>query len=374
MRRLQIVEIENSYLNFFTPAVIIAAGFFLFDLILWPLRILQWLTYELEIPLDYDLYSLLIPNISAFLICLIVYFVFIPRLNVLDADSRQVNRTGFVVVSGLFLCAIFFRILLMVSYGYLGVRINFYEFEFPFYISSYYQLSNPVLLSLFFLYRLIALPLFLELIYRRTVIPLMEDRGLSPFHAVILSSVGFIFVFLPDFIRIPNLLGNIFWIWSTFLFGLATGTIYILTRNVIFSILYNALYHAYRLVGEFGYFFQDQLLILILTIINVLVVIGGAILIIYIIVTILNTHTDLNWVSIIKQRSVPNITLGTIGFFIIALVLIGIQVIVTTLINTFALRVYPDFLILYSIFYLIIFSIPFLLTITSEYSQSKLKA
>lgn len=42
MRKLIIVEIENSYLNFFTPAVCIAAGLFLYSLISWPLSLLNW--------------------------------------------------------------------------------------------------------------------------------------------------------------------------------------------------------------------------------------------------------------------------------------------------------------------------------------------
>jgi hypothetical protein len=69
MRKLEIVEIENSFLNFFTPAMIIATGFFLYNLFVYPLLILQWLSYEdnPNFGIDFfDLWNLIIPNICSY--------------------------------------------------------------------------------------------------------------------------------------------------------------------------------------------------------------------------------------------------------------------------------------------------------------------
>jgi len=95
LRKLEIVEIENSYLNFFTPAVIIATGYFLYNLFVYPLVIIQWLSYENKIDISMiDFYTLIIPNITYLLSVLFIYLIIIPRLKVLDAEYRPARQSG----------------------------------------------------------------------------------------------------------------------------------------------------------------------------------------------------------------------------------------------------------------------------------------
>ena len=95
MRKLEIVEIENSYLNFFTPAVIIATGYFLYNLFVYPLVIIQWLSYENKINISMiDFYTLIIPNITCLLGVLFIYLIIIPRLKVVDAEYRPARQSG----------------------------------------------------------------------------------------------------------------------------------------------------------------------------------------------------------------------------------------------------------------------------------------
>ncbi|MFX0086915.1 MAG: hypothetical protein ACFFAU_14735, partial [Candidatus Hodarchaeota archaeon] len=203
MRKIEIVEIENSYLNFFTPTVIIAIGYFLYNLIIYPLVIIQWLSYENRIDLTMiDLYTLMIPNITCLLIILLVYFVVIPRLNVVDAIYKPISKTSFQIFLLLFFIILTFRILITYIFDSLGVST---ETPSPWYLGkkSYNLLLNdPIFLVLYLIYQLVLNPIFVQLMFRRTAIPLMEDRGLSPFVAVILSSFGFCLLDLPFYLDI----------------------------------------------------------------------------------------------------------------------------------------------------------------------------
>ena len=77
MPKLEIVEIENSYLNFFTPAIIVAAGYFLFNLIAWPLLFVGQFILSLNILGAQSLVylGLLLQILSLLLVGLFFYFI-----------------------------------------------------------------------------------------------------------------------------------------------------------------------------------------------------------------------------------------------------------------------------------------------------------
>lgn len=363
MRKLIIVEIENSYLNFFTPAVCIAAGLFLYSLISWPLSLLNWVFHVFKINIDLKLVPLILQNLSGFLVCLVVYFVFIPRLKVQDADFKKASSNSFFIVLLVFWTVIFFRVLLTAMVKFFGVKI---EAPFPWFLKSYDQLLDPMFMFFFLLYQLIISPPFTELVYRRTVIPLLEDRGLSPIHAVILSSLGFCFLYLPSYLQTSNPLNSLYWFVSTFLFGFATGIIYILTRNILFPILYAAFYYAYRLTYNFGSYFGNELLLMIRNLTNYATLLAGFVVITYVILKLIAPKSPTNWVNIIKMRSMSNIKRGFIGFFIISLGLTGIQLL---MIPIHKILTFSEHFIFNTIFYLVAFTIPFWLIIKTEYAQ-----
>jgi len=364
VRKFNIVEIENSYLNFFTPAVIIAAGIFLFNLFSWPSALIDWLIEEANISVNQDLVRGLIANIIAILICLIVYFVFIPRLKVKDVTYDNPELKNVSTVFSIFFVVIFFRILLTIIFETLGSNIYLIT---PWYLDSYHQLLNPGVLLQFILHQFFIIPVYTEILYRRTVIPLLEDRGLSPFFAVILSSSGFCLLYLPEYLYTTNYLGTLYWFGSTFFFGLATGFIYIITRNVIFSILYAAIYYIYRFIHELGTTFQDETLLHFHLFLNIVILILGIITISFVIWDLFMKES--RWVKIIKTPSAPQITRGVVGYFSISLILVSIHLILIGFIELLtSFNILVTF-ILKTIFYLIAFSIPFWLTITSEYAQ-----
>ena len=367
MRKFSIIEIENSYLNFFTPAVLIAAGIFLQYLFSWPLSFLNIIFAEADGLIDLNVMNAIIGNVTGIAICCVVYFIFIPRLKVQDAEYEDPNPKSLITVCSVFLIVLCLRIIVSFSFELMGRSI--YP-RHPWFINSYNLLSDPIISILFLTYQFILLPIYIELLYRRTIIPLLEDRGLSPFFSVILSSFGFCLLFLPDYLQTTNYPGTAFWFISTFLFGLATGLIYIFTRNVLFSIFYSICYYAYRFSGEIGSSLQDDFLLTANFLLSILILIGGLILLIsFIWILLSQKESSLAWVNVLRTPSVPKITRGIIGYLLISVVLVIIQLLVSRLIITLFSS---DLLLMfgaYTLFYLVAVSIPFWLSITSEYAQ-----
>ena len=344
--------------------MIIAAGIFLFNLFSWPSALIEWLIEEASINVNQDLLKGLIANTIAILICLIIYFIFIPRLKVKDVIYDNPDLKKVSIVFSIFFIVISFRILLTVVFESIGTTIYLIT---PWYLDSYHQLRNPSVLLQFILHQFFIIPVYTEILYRRTVIPLLEDRGLSPFLAVILSSLGFCLLYLPEYLYTTNYLGTLYWFGSTFFFGLATGFIYIITRNLLFSILYASIYYIYRFIHELGTTFQDETILHLHLFLNIVILILGVITISFVIWTLFKKES--RWIRIIRTPSAPKISRGVVGYFSISVVLVSIHLIVIAFIEFFtSFNILMTF-ILKTIFYLIAFSIPFWLTITSEYAQ-----
>ncbi|MFX0172914.1 MAG: type II CAAX prenyl endopeptidase Rce1 family protein [Candidatus Hodarchaeota archaeon] len=368
MRKIQIAEIENSYLNFFTPAVIVAIGFFLLNLFNFPITLLFWINSTLNLDLDNSILNAAFANMTTLLVCLIAYYVLIPRLKLEDSIYQEPYVGNLVVVPVIFCLAIFLRVLLTFTFKAYGLTI--YEVT-PWFLGYYYSpLRDSSFMLLFLIYQLVTIPLFTESIYRRVIIPLLEDRGLSPIYAVILSSLAFCLLDLPYYISSTNYLGTLFWFISTFLYGSATGIIYILTRNILFSILYASIYHFYRIADFLGRILHYEFLILIRDLIHLLTFLGSILIISYIIWITINDILADKWIKVIKIKSAPNIKRGVVGYFIISVGLVVIQLFVTDLISLSTRNDDLANFLLNTLFYLIAFSIPFWLSVTTEYVQN----
>lgn len=364
MKKITVAEIENSFLNFFTPALIVAVGFFLLNLIGFPLSFFNWLILEMNLLININRLNVSFAILSNFVVFLVTYVVLIPRLKLEDATYEKPDYGKLMVVPFIFCIAIFFRILLTFSIEASGGIIYYVK---PWFLTSFNLLFDPYFLYLFLVYEVVTIPIFTEIVYRRMVIPLLEDRGLSPIIAVILSSLGFCFLEIPYFISTTNYIGTLFWFVSTFIYGFATGMVYILTRNVFYSIIYASLYHVYRMIDFLGVILKNEFLILIRDLTHLLVLFGGLLLLSYIIWVVISKESTAKWIKIIKIKSVPNTKRGIVGFLVISLLLLGIQILADNFIAHFT--EYPLSFVFYSIFYLIAFSIPFWLSVTTEYVQ-----
>ncbi|MFX0088010.1 MAG: type II CAAX prenyl endopeptidase Rce1 family protein [Candidatus Hodarchaeota archaeon] len=371
MPKIVITEIENSFLNFFTPAMIIVASLFLSFIICKPLLLfINWWIQEADIiGIDFSVIKAIIAIWTGILISLITYYVFIPRLKVIYVEYHPPQLKNLIYIFPVFFIIILFRNVAIFLYELGGDTVPYSQWP-GFLQSSLGQLRNPTLFILYLIYQFIIISITYELLYRRTVIPALEDRGLSPLYSVILSSFGFSLVFVPDYILIGNLFGTIFWAFSTFLYGLATGIIYILTRNILFSWFYAIIYLIYRNTGELGSYFQNPFLLSIRFFLDLVILIVGIITLILVILRLLERKTSKSWVKILKTSSVPKIERGVIGFLIISFFFVSLELVVVNVIETITEGNMPAEFLLFLIFDLLAFSIPFLLTIKTEFTLS----
>ncbi len=375
MRKIEIVEIENSYLNFFTPAVLVAVGYFLFNLIAWP-----FFFYQLEILLpnlqtDSSLLLLkyILPNISYTILLAIIFFVIIPRLKVKYTEYKKANVHGIAIVLVFFCIVTTFQAILFGLIEFFDLEVDkelFYGA--PWFVGNWTELENPVLMSLFLIFKLVMNPLFLELIYRRLMIPLLEDRGLSPFHAVILASLGDSFISIPHYLLRPNpdFVRDSFAFLLSFVFGIFAGLIYIWTRNILFPFILGALFSLHNeVIAEIGVVMNDATLLVaddLIIGISFIITFG---IIFYLVVDLMRNQFSLEWFKTLKKPSAPYIKKGVVGFFIISLGLLLIQAIVAKIGRELTGGL-PDYFYYIMIFYVIAFSVPFWLSIQTEFAQS----
>ncbi len=377
MRKLKIVEIENSFLNFFTPAVIVAAAYFFFNLIMWPIVYVEILIMDLDPGINYEMLDLLSYSISYFLICFFFYYIIIPRLKIQDAEFKELNRNSYVLSGLLFCVAILIYMIFRWIFPLSGLEIV----EDPLTgVTTFEEFINPIYLVLFTLY-LVSIALFVEIIYRRTIIPLLEDRGLSPVYAILLSAIGQCFLDFPvyviKFLYHPqeNLLSVILWGFSSNLvYGIFAGIFYVLARNILFPILFFLGWQFHYLVAFLGVTLENQFFLIIYFLLNILSIILGLTTIVYVIYRLLDTKYSSDWTEILKKHSASNSKRGVTGFFIISLGLFVLQlvfIIVIRFITNFPTDWgnLPNYILVVTPFYLLIFTIPFWLTISTEYAQ-----
>jgi hypothetical protein len=378
MRKITIVEIENSFLNLFTPAVIIAAAYFLFNLIGWPVLFIEWILEELDVRINLELFDLVMLNLTMLLLTIIVYFIIIPRLKVRDAVYEKANYISLIATILLVCIAISFQILLTNIFNILQLDIQEETLTFTF-----EEFINPPFLIAYLFWVLIANSLFSEYIYRRTIIPLLEDRGVSPTLSVILSALGYSLINLPLYllsIMYPShydilLFDIIYQITLTIIFGICAGLIYIFTRNILFPVLFGIIFNSYNLVGNLGNSFGNDIFIIVHDLLSIISLTASLAIIFYTSWILMNQQIKPAWLKIIRKRSVPNIKRGIAGLFFISLGLLLVQTFVivigrevTNFYHNFPQNL-PQYFIYVTIFYLIAFTVPFWLTVSTEYAQ-----
>ncbi|MHA2073833.1 MAG: CPBP family glutamic-type intramembrane protease [Candidatus Hodarchaeales archaeon] len=392
LRKLEIVEIEDSYLNFFTPAIVVVIGYFLFNLIFWPFLIVDGFILENEVTISAflnriipDLPVLTISSILEIIILLLfsvlLYYIFVIRLKVRSSEYRKVSISSFGYTLLIFLVMILFSLIFRYFYDYFRILL---ELKPPF-------AEKPRVHPIFFILSLVAtifeMALYTEIIYRRALIPLFEDRGLSPLVAVILSAWAVFSINIPTYIIIPifrpgelfliDIMYDFFYILT---FGVCAGLIYILTRNLIFPFLFVALIQIYDYLGPFAPFEVHKILATMISILEIISIVVIICLTIYIFYILINKETTKDWAILIKERSASHTIKGILGFFIITFSLLMIQTItvhtghlltdnIPIYISPDGWGIYLDYFCFIMVFYAIAFSIPFWLTIKTEYAQ-----
>jgi membrane protease YdiL (CAAX protease family) len=227
--------------------------------------------------------------------------------------------------------------------------------------------------SLYFLafifYDIILFAIFEEIVFRRALIPTLEDRGSSPFNAVLLAALGSAFIDLPAIFLIPNYPYDVYSFSMVVIRGICAGLIYIATRNIIFPIIFTTVFYINRSLGFFLHGTASD----VYELLNIVLPLLGVILIVYVLFTLIGKKETPKLLKILRIRSSSKMFKGVIGFLGISLGLLAIQTIVVKtgriLFDTELNGPFPEYFIYICIFYAIAFSIPFFLTISTQWAK-----
>ncbi len=235
-------ERKNEFLTFLTPALVsFGAAVFLGVvqiLVAIPLLGLFMRLNEFSNPLYGPIWNLIILFLSQILGTVIILRWGIPWLKV--ENVRQFPVNWYTFISNLFLISLTWA-LIIVKTIIMAILIDFFQLETPrtgleaFLIQE--EIISPITIIIFFAPLVIGAPLFEELVYRRLLIPLLEERGMNTGGAVLASSIFFTLLHLPSDLLYGNTTGMILHISSVVIIAFVLGISYVKTRNIVYPIL-----------------------------------------------------------------------------------------------------------------------------------------
>ena len=317
---------SSKFMDYFLPAVAISLGSILMSLI-QVLSVFLLSFFELFLLVDGRIANLLILLLSQMIGAPIVYYGLISFFKVRQSEYHPITMNSFGKTIILFCLAfsaysisniVFVNICiafdLIPQTGYTGILL------------TVDHLQNPVNVALFFIPTTIGAALFEELLFRRMLIPLLEQRGMSSFSAVFASSLVFALSHLATDLVGGNLAGGIIHLWSVFLLALALGMAYVLTRNVIFPIFIHALANFISFIAPLLILMEADILLLLRSFAVISIMIAGLIIGVNAIFKYIR-GSPADWIEIIRKKSEYKITSGLIGFVIIGYLLISIPAI-----------------------------------------------
>ncbi len=292
--------------------------------------------FLLPFSLDIFLARMIVSFFSSILGIFFIYFILI-RLLRLDIDKTQqlppLRSLKWVVIifSLLWMSISLITIILDGISSILGRKLPLFTgFD-------YLPVTNTdnILIVLFWLLSsTVILASFKEIWYRRTLIPLLEKRGVST--SLSLLSISFLYGLLNTLVELglevrlfqtelfsfatmqdsgTTLFHGLHLFIYTFLISLACGTIYIITRNVLYLIIVHSLINLLILLSFFIPVLNIQILELAFSIITILLIIGGLFIILNSIIhQIPSLPSIIDWNRVIPKFSSKQVNRKFIGF------------------------------------------------------------
>lgn len=163
--------------------------------------------------------------------------------------------------------------------------------------------------------------------YRRTLIPLLEERGMTPFPAVLASSLVFVLIHAPNDLLHGNLPFTISHLWGVFAVSLNLGMVYVLTRNILYSILVHGFMNVLGFLPSIFELMKDQALLMAFELLSWLIFFTGLGVGAYVVWTYFESPRA-KWVRIVKEKSAIHIVPGLLGFVGISVVCLTLQTMV----------------------------------------------
>jgi len=237
---LTIYESKNEFLTFLTPAFVSFGAVLILGVlqvyISIPLIGVLVKLEEFSNPLYEPVWSLILLFLSQ-IVGSVIILLGIRWLKVKNVKHGYINR--YASISTVFLTSLTWSIII-ISAIMITILIEFYQLEAP--VTGLYvllipeEILSPITILIFFAPLVIGAPLFEELVYRRLLIPLLEERGMTSEGAVMASSIFFTLLHVPADLIQGNITGTVLHISSVVIIGFAVGISYIRTRNVIYPI------------------------------------------------------------------------------------------------------------------------------------------
>ncbi len=342
-RLILIKERNGKFLNFFTASMVVGVGGLLLSFLPTLISFIMVLT-DFYLLFDYAVTNLLILFLSQFIGIFIVYYVFIPLFKAKNSEFHPItilnsvrtvlliSGTFTLIVSINFILFFIFRVFnLSPQSGYTNILL------------SPEHLTNPLNILIYYLPLTIGAPIYEELVYRRLLVPLLEQRGMNPLTAILSSSLLFALAHLPDDLISGNLTGTIMHITAVFLIGFSSGLIYILTRNVFYSIIIHGILNFISFSGPLVTIIANSKLTLTYDFIYWTIFIVGFGVLFYALWQIFRKR-DVEWVVLVRKKNTKPILYGFSGFIIIGLVSIFIPLGIQLIIVSLEIAVYNVFL------------------------------
>ena len=323
---MEIVERDEGFLNFLSPAILIMVGLLILSIGALSLVLLN---FFIPVLIPDPIMGSIQMNLVGQIVGIIVTILFlIPFFGLQKVETRSPTIFRTLKVLGVACFA------LTIAMGLaLGLSLLFFALGIPI-VHSYgdiilspEHLSNPWNLVLFFGTATIGAAIFEELIFRRMLIPALENRGMAPTAAVIASSLGFALIHVPnDFLNgSPGYVVTHF--ITTFTLGLMMGFVYVFSRHVVFPMIIHGFINAVAFTELILLSIDDLNLLLIYAGILLAMLITGLIVGLLALVWFFRDPKP-NWVEILRTKSKIRIPPGLSGYLIIAFGFIIVQVLV----------------------------------------------
>jgi membrane protease YdiL (CAAX protease family) len=354
--------------NFLSPAVAATMGLLLLGLGAYSLVALDYIVPLL--PPD-NVIATIIANLAGqIVVILAVFFLVIPLLRVKVVEYRRL--TFFRTLKSVPVFCLVYTVAMGVA---MALTILFDSLGFPV-VSSYgailltpTQLANPLNLAIFFATTTIGAAVSEELLFRRTIIPSLEARGMAPLAAVFASSLGFSVVHMPNDLINGSPAFVVSHFATTFVIGILLAVSYVTTRNVLFPMILHGLINLVSFgadivetLGAFDLILAYGFLVLAIWLVGFVV---GLVVLFQFMKT-----PPAAWTNVLRIRSKIDLLPGLSGYIVVAVLLVTLQVL-----GELALVVLlvPDIgLILDAVcgFYLILFVLLVLLLRQTRYEGS----
>jgi membrane protease YdiL (CAAX protease family) len=362
-------ENDEGLLNFFSPGIVTSIGLLLLGLGAWSLAALNFILPFL--PPDPVMATIILNLGGQVLVTAVVLLLLIPRLHLKTVEYRPLTfvRTlksvpAFCLV---YTVAMGFGFVLYAVFDLLGIPV---VHSYGAIVLTPTQLANPFNLVLFFATTTIGAAVSEEFLFRRTLIPSLETRGMAPLAAVLASSLGFSVIHMPNDILNGSLGYVIMHFVTTLTIGIVLGVSYVATRNVVFPMILHGLIN----LVSFGALIVDTIGVFGLLVAYALVIL--AVWIIGIAVGIIALWQVLKkppapWATVLRIKSKINILPGLLGYLTVAVGLVVLPVLGELAVVAL---LYPNGFLIYAtvcLFYLLFLAVLLWLLAQARYKSAQ---